>query len=77
MTGQSTTCQEYIDNLVVVPRDGTRMILLRRHATLLASGGTIDLERGVIKGGDPTNTTLPDGTLPLSPKEINMIRRRW
>lgn len=58
MPDNQTTHIEAAD-YVSVPNDGAkRMILLRRHASLLASGGEIDLERGYIKGGDPTSTDV-------------------
>lgn len=65
-----------VGQFVSVPHpDGVgRMILRRRHAALLASGGTINPERGYIKGGDPTYTGMPDGAQPLSRKEAKWVR---
>lgn len=61
---------------VSVPNGKHRAILLRRHASLLASGGELDRDGRWIKGGDPTCTLLPDGTLPLSKTEIKIVRSR-
>lgn len=58
-------------------RPDERMILRRRDAARLASGGEIDLDRGYISGGDPTCSQLPDGTLPLSAKETKIVRSRY
>lgn len=58
-------------------RADERMILLRRDAARLASGGEIDLDRGYITGGDRGCASLPEGTLPLSASEIKTVRRRY
>jgi hypothetical protein len=62
---------------VSVPNGTKRMILRRRDASLLASGGKIDFVGGYIKGGDPACTSLPDGTLPLSDAEVKVLKARY
>jgi hypothetical protein len=76
MSDQSDTSIWTEADYVSVPNGTTLIILQRRDASLLASGGEIDLERGYIKGGDRTCTLLPDGTLPLSSAELKIVRAR-
>jgi hypothetical protein len=67
-----------VDDWVSVPNaGGQRVLLLKRYARLLASGGLLDTTRMWIKGGDPACESYPDGTMPLSTKEAEIVRERF
>jgi hypothetical protein len=62
---------------VSVPGCSGRMILLDRHARLLASDGEIDIKLGLIKGGNPDCASYPEGTRSLSKAEIQIVKKRF